>query len=71
MRRKPGCKRVDFGQYFDSNGLSLYLNRMYSKVDIYQNSIFLMTTQFLSPIASNAPTFYQYFLADTIDVGNT
>ena len=66
-----GNKRVDFGQYFDSNGLSLYLNRMYSKVDIYQNSIFLMTNQFLSPIASSAPTFYQYFLADTITVGNT
>lgn len=66
-----GNKRVDFGQYFDSNGLSLYLNRMYSKVDIYQNSIFLMTNQFLSPIADSAPTFYQYFLADTITVGNT
>ncbi|RYF55270.1 MAG: carboxypeptidase-like regulatory domain-containing protein, partial [Cytophagaceae bacterium] len=47
-----GNKRVDFGQYFDNNGLSLYLNRMYSKVDIYSNSIFLMTNQFLSPIAN-------------------
>lgn len=66
-----GSKRVDFAQYFDSNGLSIYLNRMYSKVDIYSNSIFLMTNQFLSPIASGAPTFYQYFLADTITVGTT
>ncbi|MFD2935757.1 DUF5686 and carboxypeptidase-like regulatory domain-containing protein [Spirosoma flavum] len=66
-----GTKRVDFGQFFDSNGLSLYLNRMYSKVDIYSNSIFLMTNQFLSPIASSAPTFYQYFLADTITIGQT
>ncbi|WP_240625718.1 DUF5686 and carboxypeptidase-like regulatory domain-containing protein [Spirosoma pollinicola] len=64
-------KRVDFGQYFDNNGLSLYLNRMYSKVDIYSNSIFLMTNQFLSPIATTAPTFYQYFLSDTIQVGTT
>ncbi|GAB2538979.1 DUF5686 and carboxypeptidase-like regulatory domain-containing protein [Spirosoma aerophilum] len=64
-------KRVDFGQYFDNNGLSLYLNRMYSKVDIYSNSIFLMTNQFLSPIANSAPTFYQYFLGDTVTVGNT
>ncbi|WP_332368651.1 DUF5686 and carboxypeptidase-like regulatory domain-containing protein [Spirosoma telluris] len=64
-------KRVDFGQYFDNNGLSLYLNRMYSKVDIYSNSIFLMTNQFLSPIANSAPTFYQYYLADTIMVGTT
>ncbi|QMW02445.1 DUF5686 and carboxypeptidase-like regulatory domain-containing protein [Spirosoma foliorum] len=62
-------KRVDFGQYFDNNGLSLYLNRMYSKVDIYSNSIFLMTNQFLSPIASNAPLFYQYYLADTLTIG--
>jgi Family of unknown function (DUF5686)/CarboxypepD_reg-like domain len=66
-----GNKRVDFGEYFDSNGLSIYLNRMYSKVDIYSNAIFLMTNQFLSPIAGSAPTFYQYFLADTITVGNT
>ncbi|WP_460968285.1 DUF5686 and carboxypeptidase-like regulatory domain-containing protein [Spirosoma migulaei] len=64
-------KRVDFGQYFDNNGLSLYLNRMYSKVDIYSNSIFLMTNQFLSPIASSAPTFYQYYLADTLVIGTT
>lgn len=64
-----GKKRVDFGQYFDNNGLSLYLNRMYSKVDIYSNSIFLMTNQFLSPIASSAPTFYQFYLADTLTVG--
>jgi hypothetical protein len=66
-----GSKKVDFGQYFDNNGLSLYLNRMYSKVDIYSNSIFLITNQFLSPIATNAPTFYQYFLADTITVDST
>ncbi|SOD80542.1 DUF5686 and carboxypeptidase-like regulatory domain-containing protein [Spirosoma fluviale] len=66
-----GNKRVDFGQYFDSNGLSIYLNRMYSKVDIYSNSIFLMTNQFLSPIANSAPTFYQYYLADTLVVGKT
>ncbi|UHG94122.1 DUF5686 and carboxypeptidase-like regulatory domain-containing protein [Spirosoma oryzicola] len=66
-----GDKRVDFGQYFDNNGLSVYLNRMYSKIDIYENSIFLMTNQFLSPIAGSAPTFYQYYLADTITVNNT
>lgn len=66
-----GSKRVDFGQYFDNNGLSLYLNRMYAKVDIYQNSIFLMTNQFLSPIANGAPTFYQYYLADTITIDKT
>lgn len=66
-----GDKRVDFGQYFDNNGISIYLNRMYAEVDIYSNAIYLMTNQFLSPISSNAPTFYQYYLADTITVGNT
>ena len=64
-------KQVNFGQYFDNNGLSLYLNRMYAKIDIYENSIFLMTNQFLSPIAGSAPTFYQYYLADTLQVGET
>lgn len=61
-----GEKRVNFGSYVDNDGISTLLNRLYENVDIYQNSIPIFTYQFLSPIANSAPTFYMYYIRDTI-----
>jgi hypothetical protein len=65
-----GEKSVNFGGSIDSEGLGQYFKHMYYKVDIYSNSIFLMTNNFLSPIANAAPTFYKYFITDTVVVNN-
>jgi len=59
-------KQVDFGSYVDNKGINLYLNRLYMDVDIYENNIPLFTYQFLSPIASLSPTFYLFYIRDTI-----
>jgi len=59
-------KEVNFGDYFDQDGFTMYLNRMYADVDIYTSNIFVMTNQFLSPVAESAPTFYRFFITDTI-----
>ncbi len=62
-----GNKKVNFGDYVDNNGISNYLNRLYENVDVYQNNISLLTNQFLSPIADMAPTFYRFYIRDTIE----
>ncbi|HEX8279019.1 MAG TPA: DUF5686 family protein, partial [Segetibacter sp.] len=62
-----GNKKVNFGEYIDSKGLSNYLNRMYEDVDVYQNNISLLSNQFLSPIADLAPTFYRFYIRDTVE----
>ena len=76
-RKKPertkkiieGEKKVNIVNFMvDEEGVNNYLNRMYSEVDIYSNNIFLMTNQFLSPIADGAPSFYKFFITDTIEV---
>src|SRR5215203_4138423 len=61
-----GEKRVNFGELIDSNGISSYLKRLYEDVNVYDNSISLFTNQFLSPIADGAPTYYMFFIRDTI-----
>ncbi|WDF53761.1 DUF5686 and carboxypeptidase-like regulatory domain-containing protein [Mucilaginibacter sp. KACC 22063] len=66
-----GEKTVNIGAFLDSEGFSTYFKRMYNDIDIYQNNIFLMTNQFLSPIADAAPTFYKFFITDTVMVNNT
>jgi hypothetical protein len=39
-------------------------------VDIYNSDIFLVGTNFLSPISATAPTFYKFFITDTIVINN-
>ena len=60
-------KKAEFDPNFvDNDGLSKYFNRLYDEVEIYDNNITILTNQFLSPIANSAPTFYRYYITDTI-----
>jgi hypothetical protein len=62
-----GNKQVQFDKNFiDNEGLSTYFNRMYQDIDIYSNNVALLGNQLLSPIANNAPTFYQFYITDTL-----
>lgn len=60
-------KQVKYDENFvDNQGLSTYFNRMYQDIDIYDNNISMLSNQILSPIADGAPTFYKFFITDTI-----
>jgi Family of unknown function (DUF5686)/CarboxypepD_reg-like domain len=59
-------KSVDFGEYLDMKGISAALHRMYEDFNIYDNNIPVFTIQFKSPIAELGPTYYMYFIRDTI-----
>lgn len=60
-------RKAEFDPKFvDNEGLGNYFNNLYQHIDIYDNNIALLTNQFLSPIANSAPTFYRYYITDTI-----
>jgi Family of unknown function (DUF5686)/CarboxypepD_reg-like domain len=61
-----GRKSVDFGEYIDMKGISGAMNRLYEDFNVYDNTSQLFTMQFISPISDLAPTFYMYFIRDTI-----
>lgn len=61
-----GQKKTDLGSFIDSDGFGEYIKNMYAKVDIYDNNIFLVTKNFLSPISDNSPNYYKFFITDTI-----
>ncbi len=63
-----GQKKVNYGDFLDDNGISQYLSRLYSDINIYDNNVTILTTQFLSPIADMGPTFYRYYIRDTVEV---
>jgi hypothetical protein len=60
-------KHVEFDRKFMSNeSISEYTARLYEDIDIYDNNISFLTNMFLSPIANSAPTFYKFFITDTL-----
>lgn len=60
-------RRAEFDSKFvDNDGLSAYFNRLYEDVNLYENDISIATNLLLSPIANSAPTFYKFFIRDTI-----
>ncbi|TJZ53173.1 carboxypeptidase-like regulatory domain-containing protein [Sphingobacterium olei] len=64
-------RKAEFDPKFvDNEGLGNYFNNLYQHIDIYDNNIALLTNQFLSPIANSAPTFYRYYITDTIKTSN-
>lgn len=75
FRRKPAAKKkvvlghksVDYGEFLDMKGISEGINRLYEDINIYDNTIQAFTMQFVSPVADLAPTFYMYFIRDTIE----
>ncbi|GAB3936489.1 DUF5686 and carboxypeptidase-like regulatory domain-containing protein [Mucilaginibacter myungsuensis] len=65
-----GEKNVNFGGFLDNEGLNQYIKHIYTDVNIYDNNIMLITNQFLSPISDVAPSFYKFFIQDTVVVNN-
>lgn len=63
-----GEKKVNYGDFLDDNGISQYLKRLYSDINIYDNNVNILTTQFLSPIADMGPNFYRYYIRDTVEL---
>ncbi|MDR2269493.1 MAG: DUF5686 and carboxypeptidase regulatory-like domain-containing protein [Sphingobacterium sp.] len=56
--------RID--QYIDEDGIDEFLDRVYGMTDIYENDVAIGNRRFLSPIATLAPSFYKYYLVDTL-----
>lgn len=65
-----GTKQVGFEGYIDDQGFASYIDNLYQNINIYDNNIDLVSNQFVSPIAIIAPTFYKFFLLDTVLVGD-
>jgi hypothetical protein len=55
----------------DDKGVEKYLRYLYQDADIYDDYVELLTDHFISPIADNAPLFYRYYPADTVELSGS
>lgn len=64
-------KSINLIKFLDTAGLDIYLNRLYGNhIDIYENNIFVIVNQFLSPIADHSPNYYKFFISDTVQTAH-
>lgn len=60
-------EKTEFDQrYVNNPNIQSFMGYMFQPVDIYEESIYFINKQFLSPIASNAKMYYKYYVQDTI-----
>lgn len=53
-------------RYVNNPNIESFIGYMFQPVDIYEESIYFINKQFLSPIASSGKLYYKYYLRDTI-----
>jgi len=53
-------------RYVNNPNIESFMGYMFQPIDIYEESIYFINKQFLSPIASNAKMYYKYYVKDTI-----
>lgn len=63
-----GVKMSEFPPFIDKQGFDEELNKLFQNIDIYDNNIFLLTNQFVSPISNLAPQVYKFHIIDTVNV---
>ncbi len=56
---------------FDNIGIAQFIQNLTLPIDIYDNSIDLLTTQFLSPISPIAENIYRFYILDTSIIKQT
>ncbi len=69
-RNNPAKDRYDYtaiqSSGLDNSTMLSYIDGMYKKVNVYNNNIRLMDVNFVSPVADNALSFYDYTILDTL-----
>lgn len=53
-------------RYVNNENIQTYIRYLHSDIDIYANNIPILNRPFLSPLASNSPLFYRFYITDTV-----
>jgi hypothetical protein len=63
-------KAAGVDEIFSREGIQQILNEVFREVNIFENDIPLFLQHFVSPMSTLGPTFYKYYLLDTVEINN-
>lgn len=60
-------KKTELDNRFVNNqNIEAFFNHLYTDIDVYNPAILILEKPFLSPVSASGPTFYQYYITDTL-----
>lgn len=59
-------KQDGLDEFLPQEGVQKTLDEMFQEIDIYDNDIVLLSNHFVSPLSSIAPSFYKYYIIDSL-----
>lgn len=77
-RRDPECTRtfitaykdVELNKFLDPQSMKNIMSETFGEIDIYKNSIPLLSNEFTSPLSPFAISFYHFYITDTVAYGS-
>lgn len=73
-KKNPLKERYDYtaikSSGLDNKSILAYADGLYKKINVYNNNIKLVDVNFVSPIADNALSYYNYHILDTLFFNN-
>lgn len=66
-----GYKYVEITKFLNSESMDMILRDIFGEINIYEDNIFFMQNQFMSPLSPGAPNFYKFFIEDTVAIDGT
>ena len=61
-------QHVGFDEDFNYESIKKFMDDAFREINIYGNDINFMQNRFISPLAKIGPSFYKYYLVDTVEV---
>lgn len=59
-------KRDGLDEMIPEDNMNAILGELMGEVDVFQNDIFLLSNKFVSPLSNIAPSYYKFYLLDTV-----
>lgn len=61
-------RRTGIDDALNQESMQQFYDEMFKEVDIFGNDISLLLKRFVSPLANIGPSFYKYYLLDTLEI---
>lgn len=59
-------KQDGLDEFLPQEGVQKTLDEMFQEIDVYDNDIVLLSNHFVSPLSNIAPSFYKYYIIDSL-----
>lgn len=63
-----GIKQTGIDELFPKETVKIFLDEVFKETDIYKNNVSLFLNRFVSPLSTAGPSFYKYYLLDTLEI---